>query len=236
MSEIFSRTQSLIGKDAMEKLRAANVLIFGLGGVGSYAAEALVRSGVGAITAVDGDDIAQSNINRQLIALKSTVGMGKAEAAKMRAEDINPEINFSAVKLFYSPDTADEIDFSPFSYVIDAVDTVTAKLLIIRRAKAAGVRVISSMGTGNKIHPELFEIADISQTSVCPLARVMRRELKKMGISECKVLYSKEPARKAGEISSQGGRKSVPASISFTPSVAGLLIGAEVIRDICGLE
>lgn len=233
MSEIFSRTEKLIGAAAMDRLRRAKILVFGVGGVGSYVVEALARSGVGGITAVDGDVVAESNINRQLIALHSTVGMDKVAAEEMRVKDINPEIDFRGIKLMYSPETADEIDFSPYSCVVDAVDTVTAKLLIIERAKAAAVPVISCMGTGNKLRPELFEIADISETSVCPLARVMRRELKKRGIGGVRVLYSKEPP--AASPLDESGRP-VPASVAFAPSAAGLIIAAEVVREIAGIE
>lgn len=224
MNEQFSRTEALIGKDALEKIKNSRVIVFGIGGVGSYAAEALARAGVGDITIVDPDTVAPSNINRQLYALHSTVGMLKVEAAKARITDINPSAAVTAMPVFYSADNEKEFDFSKYDYVVDAIDTVTSKLLIICNAKKASTPVISSMGTGNKLSPCEFEVADIYKTSVCPLARVMRRELKARGVTSLKVVYSKEEPKKAGE--------RTPASISFTPPVAGLIIASEVIKDI----
>lgn len=224
---MFSRTEKLIGKDSLEKLATSSILLFGVGGVGSYVLEALVRGGVGTIHIVDNDDVALSNINRQLVALQSTVGMAKVDVAVARARDINPNITIIPHKTFFLPENAGDFDFASFDYVIDAVDTVTAKISIIQCAKNAGVPVISSMGTGNKLHGDRFHITDISKTSVCPLARVMRRELKARHITKVKVLWSDEqPVVKGGEF---------PASCSFVPSVAGLLIAGEVIRDLTGL-
>ncbi len=225
MQEQFSRTEALIGTDALEKIKKSRVLVFGIGGVGSYTAEALARAGVGHLTLVDGDTVAPSNINRQLYALHSTLGMLKVEAAKARIEDINPDADVLPLGVFYSAENENSIDFSNYDYVVDAIDTVSSKLLIICRAKAQNIPVISSMGTGNKLNPTEFEITDIYKTSVCPLARVMRRELKARGVKSLKVLYSKEEPK-----STVGGR--TPASISFTPSAAGLIIASEVIKDI----
>lgn len=224
MNEIYQRTESLIGARALERLKNAHVAVFGLGGVGGYAVEALARAGVGSLTLIDNDTVNQSNINRQIIALSSTVGLKKTDAFKSRIVDINPELTVFTRDIFFLPESKNEIDFSAFDYVIDAIDTVSGKITIIEECKRTDVPVISSMGTGNKLDPTAFRITDISKTSVCPLARVMRYELKKRGISKLKVLYStEEPVKK-------GNR--TPASISFVPSVAGLLIAGEVIKDI----
>ncbi len=224
MNEIYQRTESLIGARALERLKNAHVAVFGLGGVGGYAVEALARAGVGSLTLIDNDTVNQSNINRQIIALSSTVGLKKTDAFKSRIVDINPELTVFTRDIFFLPESKNEIDFSAFDYVIDAIDTVSGKIAIIEECKRTDVPVISSMGTGNKLDPTAFRITDISKTSVCPLARVMRYELKKRGISKLKVLYStEEPVKK-------GNR--TPASISFVPSVAGLLIAGEVIKDI----
>ena len=225
MNEQFSRTEALIGTEALEKIKRSRVLIFGIGGVGSYTAESLARAGVGHLTLVDGDTVAPSNLNRQLYALHSTIGILKVEAAKARIMDINPDADVLSLPIFYSAENASSIDFSNYDYIVDAIDTVSSKLLIICQAKSLGVPVISSMGTGNKLNPADFEITDVYKTSVCPLARVMRRELKARGVKSLKVLYSKEEPK-----SVSGGR--TPASISFTPSVAGLIIASEVIKDI----
>ena len=222
--EIFSRTENLIGQAALEKLKNARVAVFGVGGVGGYVVEALARSGVGALDLIDNDKVQESNVNRQIIALHSTIGKQKTEVAAARVKDINPEIQVRTHNVFFLPETADLIDFSLFDYVVDAIDTVSGKIALIERAKGANVPVISSMGTGNKLNATAFEVADISKTSVCPLARVMRRELKKRGIEKVKVVYSKEePKETIG---------SVPASISFVPPVAGLIIAGEVIKDL----
>ena len=223
--EIYKRTDMLIGEDNRKKLGFAHVAVFGVGGVGSYVCEALARAGVGAITLIDGDTVQESNINRQLIALHSTVGLDKVEVMKTRIFDINPDIKVFAKKVFYCEENADTLDFSQFSYVVDAIDTVTSKLLIIEKAKKFDVPIISSMGTGNKLDASAFKICDIKKTSVCPLARVMRSELRSRGIENVKVLYSEEQPQNR-----EGGR--TPASISYVPSVAGLLIAGEVIKDI----
>ena len=224
MKEQFERTSLLIGEEAINKLNNSKVLIFGVGGVGGYVAEALARTGVGSITIVDKDTVSESNINRQIIALHSTVGRDKVDVLKERMVDINPDIQVDARKCFFLPDNAHEFDFAQYDYIVDAVDTVTAKLQIIVQAKEAEVPVISAMGAGNKVHPEMFEIADIYKTEMCPLAKVMRRELKNRGIKKLKVVYSKEKPVYKGD---------VPGSIAFSPSVAGLLMASEVVRDLC---
>ena len=223
--EIYKRTDMLIGEDNRKKLGLAHVAVFGIGGVGSYVCEALARAGVGTLTLVDGDTVQKSNINRQLIALHSTIGLDKVEVMKARIRDINPDIKVFAQKVFYGEENADIFDFTQFSYVVDAIDTVTSKLLIIENAKKSDIPVISSMGTGNKLDASAFKICDINKTSVCPLARVMRAKLRERSIKDVKVLYSEEQPQNR-----EGGR--TPASISFVPSVAGLLIAGEVIKDI----
>ncbi|MBQ9728491.1 MAG: tRNA threonylcarbamoyladenosine dehydratase [Clostridia bacterium] len=229
--ERFSRTELLIGAEGVEKLSRAKVAVFGIGGVGGYVVEALARSGVGELHLIDNDRISESNINRQIIALQSTIGEWKTEVAARRVKEINPEARVYCHNVFYLPETADSFDFSSFDYVVDAIDTVSGKIAIIERAKQANVPVISSMGTGNKLNPMAFEVADIEKTSVCPLARVMRRELKKRGIERVKVVYSKEEAIKSGaEFTSAG--KPVPGSVPFVPSVAGLILASEVIKDL----
>lgn len=231
----FSRTALLLGSDAMEKLKKSRVAVFGLGGVGGYVVEALARSGVGALDLIDHDTISPTNINRQLLALHSTIGMDKAETAKMRVLDINPEIAVTVHKTFYGPDTADSFDFSKYDYIVDAIDTVTAKLALIAAAKAAGTPILCSMGTGNKLDATKFQITDISKTSVCPLARVMRKECAKRGFKGVKVLFSTEDPILSSEASTEElpeGRRSLPGSVAFVPSVAGLLIAGEVIRDL----
>ena len=229
--EILSRTENLIGKAAIEKLRGARVAVFGIGGVGGYVVEALARAGVGALDLVDNDKVALSNINRQIIALHSTVGEWKTEVAAKRIKDINPEITVRTHNLFFLPETAAQFDFSGIDYVVDAIDTVSGKIALIEHAKEQNIPVISSMGTGNKLNPTSFEVADITITSDCPLARVMRRELKKRGIDHVKVVYSKEEPLSSGEVNQETG-KAIPASISFVPSVAGLIIAGEVIKDL----
>ena len=231
----FSRTQLLLGSDAMEKLKNARVAVFGLGGVGGYAVEALARSGVGALDLIDHDTISVTNINRQLLALHSTVGMPKVEAAKRRVLDINPEISVVTHETFYGPDTAHRFDFTRYDYIVDAIDTVTAKLQLIAGAKEAGTPILCCLGTGNKLDPSKFQIADISKTSVCPLARIMRKECAKRGYKHVKVLFSTEdPINAAGDTGEElpEGRRSLPGSVAFVPSVAGLLIAGEVIRDL----
>jgi tRNA A37 threonylcarbamoyladenosine dehydratase len=221
----------------MEKLRGSRVAIFGVGGVGGYVAEALARSGVGAFELVDRDVVSVTNLNRQIIATWKTIGRDKTEVMAERIADINPEAKVTLRKCFFLPETADQFDFSRYDYVVDAVDTVTAKIEIILRAQQAGVPVISSMGAGNKLDPSKFEVADIYKTSVDPLARVMRRELKKRGVRKLKVVYSKEePMKPLGRIEAdpEAGRKDVPGSSAFTPSAAGLLIASEVVKDLIG--
>lgn len=233
----FIRTEFLIGREAMEKLSRARVAVFGIGGVGGHVAEALARSGIGALDLIDHDTVSVSNINRQIIALHSTVGKPKTEVMAERIRDINPDCRVRSHACFYLPETKEQFDFSQYSYVVDAVDTVTAKLQIVEEAKAKGVRVISSMGAGNKLDPTRFEIEDIYKTSVCPLAKVMRRDLKKRGIRSLKVVYSKEqPQTPLTEYTdgaeSEPKRRAVPGSMAFVPSVAGLILASEVIKDL----
>lgn len=263
MQEQFARTELLLGHEAMDKLANARVAVFGVGGVGGHVVEALARSGVGSIDIVDDDKVCVSNINRQIIATWSTVGQYKVDAMKNRIMDINPKCNVRAHRCFYLPETKDEFDFTEYDYVVDAVDTVTAKLQLVMQAKEAGVPIISSMGAGNKMNPAMFEVADIYATSVCPLAKVMRRELKKRGVKELKVVYSKEEAIKPIQINDEAhslkpneinddvksdvngvevqsmdnnpghAKRATPGSNAFVPSVAGLIIVSEVIKDLC---
>lgn len=229
----FSRTEMLFGKKAMQKLASARVAVFGIGGVGGYVVEALARSGVGALDLIDNDTVSLTNINRQIIATLETVGKYKVDIAAQRVKEINPDCAITAHKIFYLPENADALDFKQYDYIVDAIDTVAGKLAIIEKAYNCGVRVISCMGTGNKTDPTAFRVADINQTSVCPLARVMRRELKKRGITALKVVYSREeplkPLENSGEASQ---RREIPASCAFVPSVAGLIIAGEVIKDL----
>lgn len=247
----FSRTELLLGKEAMEKLASSRVAVFGIGGVGGYTAEALVRSGIGAIDLIDDDKVCLTNINRQIYATRKTIGQYKVDVASERITDINPDIKVSTYKTFYMPDTAEQFDFSLYDYIVDAIDTVTGKIELAVNAEKAGTPIISSMGAGNKLNPAEFEVADIYKTSVCPLARVMRQELKKRGIKKLKVVYSKEKpltpiedmsiscktncvcppgtARKCTK------RRQVPGSTAFVPSVAGLIIAGEVVKDLCGI-
>lgn len=248
MLDQFSRTQLVFGKEAMDKLKGARVAVFGIGGVGGYTVEALARSGVGAIDIIDDDKVCLTNINRQIIATRKTVGKYKVDVAKERIEDINPDCKVTAFKTFYMPETADQFDFTQYDYVVDAIDTVTGKIALIENAKKAGTPIISSMGAGNKVDPTAFEVTDIYKTSVCPLAKVMRYELKRRGIRKLKVVYSKEKpippvddmaischqhcicppgtARKCTQ------RRQVLGSTAFVPSVVGLIIAGEVIKDI----
>lgn len=230
----FSRTELLLGSSAMDKLKHATVAVFGLGGVGGYVVEALARSGVGALVLVDHDTISLTNINRQIFATHSTLGMEKAEVAKARVLDINPEITVTAHKIFYGPDTAHLLDFSQYDYIVDAIDTVTGKLALITAAQAAGTPIISSMGTGNKLDPSKFQITDITKTSVCPLARVMRKECAKRGIRHLKVLFSTEDPLSPDPVTEElpEGRRSLPGSVAYVPSVAGLMIAGSVIQDL----
>ena len=244
----FSRTQLLFGADAMGKLAASRVAVFGIGGVGGYTVEALARSGVGAIDLIDDDRVCLTNINRQIVATRKTVGKHKVDVMEERILDINPKCKVRAYKCFYLPETKDQFNFSEYDYVIDAVDTVTAKISLIIQANEAGTKVISCMGAGNKLDPTAFEVSDIYKTSICPLARVMRRELKKRGVKKLKVVYSKEKALRPLEDMSIScrtncicppgterkctDRRDIPGSVAFVPSVAGLILAGEVIKDL----
>lgn len=229
-NERFSRTELLLGEEAISRLAATRVAIFGVGGVGGYVAEALCRSGVGAIDLIDADTVSVSNINRQIIALTSTVGRAKVEVMRERMLDINPSLTVTAHEIFYSEDERGGIDLSSYDYVVDAIDTVKSKIFLITSAKACGVNIISSMGAGNKLDPTAFEVTDIYKTSVCPLARVMRTELRKRGITDLKVVYSREEPRHAGADGETG--RHAPGSVAFVPSVVGLIIAGEVIKDL----
>ena len=234
MNQTFSRTESLLGADAMARLASVRVAIFGIGGVGGYAAEALARSGVGSIELIDSDTVSESNINRQIIALHSTVGQKKVDAAAARLRDINPDIKLTARDVFFLPETSADFDFTSYDYVIDCIDTVGGKLEIIKRAKAAGVPVISSMGAGNKLDPTAFTVADVYETSVCPLAKTMRRLCRENGIDSLKVVYSKEPPITPAipmERDPESG-KIPPASAVFAPAAAGLAIAHAVITEL----
>lgn len=240
MVEEFSRTGLLLGSEALEKLAQSRVAVFGIGGVGGYVVEALVRSGIGAVDLIDNDTVCLSNLNRQIIATRKTVGQYKTDVMKERIMDINPECKVEIHRCFYLPETKDEFDFSQYSYVVDAVDTVTAKIQLVVQAEEAGVPIISSMGAGNKLNPADFEITDIYKTSVCPLAKVMRRELKKRNVKHLKVVYSKEEPiapienteteQTGADVASK--RRSTPGSVAFVPSVVGLLIASEVVKDL----
>ena len=247
MLEQFSRTERLLGREAMEKLSKARVAVFGIGGVGGYVCEALVRSGVGAFDLIDDDKVCLSNLNRQIIATRSTIGQYKVDVMKERILDINPEADVRIHKCFFLPENADSFPFAEYDYVVDAVDTVTAKITLVMKAQEHQVPVISSMGAGNKLDGSLFRVADLYQTNVCPLAKVMRRELKKRGVKRLKVVYSEEqPMRPIEDMEEsgqngtdpadvQGGhraRRAVPGSVAFVPSVAGLLLAGEVVKDL----
>lgn len=239
--EQFARTKILLGQEAMDVLAESRVAVFGIGGVGGHVVEALVRSGVGKVDLIDSDEVCLSNLNRQIIATRKTIGQYKVDAMKERIMEINPDCDVTVHKCFYLPENKDEFDFLQYSYVVDAVDTVTAKIGLVMQAKEAGVPIISSMGAGNKMNPAEFEVADIYKTSVCPLAKVMRRELKKRGVKKLKVVYSKEqPILREESLSTetiegQEGsirKRAVPGSNAFVPSVAGLIIASEVIKDL----
>ena len=236
MLDRFSRTRILLGAPALEKLARSRVAVFGVGGVGGYTVEALARSGIGSLDLIDNDTVSLTNINRQIIALQSTVGRLKTEVAAERVRDINPDIKVCTHEIFYSPDTSGSINLSQFDYIVDAIDSVSGKIELAVQAKAAGVPIISSMGAGNKLDPTAFEVSDIFKTSVCPLARVMRSELKKRGIKRLKVVYSKEtpltPIADEEVLTECKGRRSVPGSTAFVPSVVGLIIASEVIKDL----
>ncbi len=232
----YARTELLFGSAAMEKLRNSRVAVFGIGGVGGYAVEALARSGVGTLDLIDADRVSLTNLNRQIIATHQTIGTYKVDAAQARIREIDPSIQVNAFRCFFMPDTAEQFDFTQYNYVIDAIDTVTGKIEIIRRAKASGVPVISAMGAGNKLDPTAFRVADIYETKVCPLARIMRHELRRLGIDSLKVVYSEEkplcPQTSAEPEEAQPGRRSVPGSNAFVPAATGLILAGAVIRDM----
>ena len=225
MTEQFSRTELLLGEEGMNKLANAKIAVFGIGGVGGYTVEALARSGVGTLILIDNDDVCESNLNRQIIATRDTIGRDKVDVMKERIHNINPDCNVEVHKCFFLPETKDEFDFSEYTYVVDAVDTVTAKIQLVMQANEAGVPIISSMGAGNKLNPADFEVADIYKTSVCPLA-------KNRGIKKLKVVYSKEEPRKLSRNIIGDNGKVIPGSIAFVPSVVGLIIASEVVKDI----
>ena len=248
----FSRTELLLGREAMDRLRAARVAVFGIGGVGGYAVEALARSGIGSLDLIDDDRVCLTNLNRQIIATRSTIGKYKVDVARERVLDINPNAAVNVHKTFYGPQTAEQFDFTRYDYVIDAIDTVTGKLALVEQAYRAGTPIISCMGAGNKMDPTAFQVADIYKTSMCPLARIMRKELKKRGIPKLKVVYSQEPAMtpmETEEISCKNHcvcppgtartctqRRQVPGSNAFVPSVAGLICAGAVVKDLCGFQ
>ena len=236
MLQAFSRSEELLGKEGLQILANSKVAVFGIGGVGSYVVEALARSGIGNLALVDHDEVSLTNLNRQLVALRSTMGRKKVSVAKERIMDINQDAVVHTYDTFFNADTAQLFDFSGYDYIVDAVDTVSAKLLLIEKAKEANVPIISCMGTGNKLNPSCFQIADISKTSVCPLAKVMRTELKKRKIKKVKVLFSTETVRKEKKSEPvqlrSASKRPAPASVSFVPGVAGLMIAGEVIKDL----
>lgn len=237
MNVQFSRTEILLGSDAMERLYGSSVAVFGVGGVGGYTVEALARSGIGHLALIDPDDVGLSNINRQILATHSSLGQLKVEAAKQRVLDINPNAKVDTYPIFYTPETADQIDLKQFDYIVDAIDTVTGKLCLVQRAVEAGVPMISCMGAGNKLDGTAFRVADISKTTVCPLARIMRKELKKRGINHLKVVFTTEEALKpvgAEEEAAALGKRQIPGSTSYIPGIAGLLLAGEVIKDLAG--
>ena len=239
MSDQFSRTELLLGKAAMEKLNRSRVAVFGVGGVGGYVCEALARSGIGSFDLVDNDTVSLTNLNRQIIATHKTIGREKVEVMKERISEINPDADVRIYKCFFLPENADEFPFEEYDYIVDAVDTVTAKIELVIKAEEKNVPVISSMGAGNKLDASQFKVADIYETKVCPLAKVMRHELKKRNIKKLKVVYSEEiPVQPASDpkLSTEGqsaGKRAVPGSVAFVPSVAGLIIAGEVVKDLC---
>lgn len=236
MNAVFTRTELLLGAKAMEKLKNSRVAVFGVGGVGSYAAEALCRSGIGALDLIDSDTVSESNINRQLIALHSTIGQYKTAVMAARAKDINPNIHIQAHPVFFTAENAQSFDFAAYDYIVDAIDTVGNKIELILQAKQTETPIISSMGAGNKLNPALFRVADIYKTAVCPLARVMRTELRKRGVKALKVVYSEEPPVTPLALPEEAEkRKKTPGSTAFVPSAAGLLIASEVIKDLAGI-
>ena len=235
MKDELLRTAMLLGEEAVEKLQKARVAIFGIGGVGGYTLEALARAGTGALDLIDSDTVSRSNINRQILATQSTVGMPKVEAGKKRVLDINPDCVVRTWEIFYTPETADQFDFTQYDYIVDAIDTVTGKLQLIQRAAECGTPIISCMGTGNKLDASAFEVSDISRTTMCPLARIVRKELGKRGIKHLKVVYSKEEALSPTgweEEAKALGKRQIPGSVSFVPGAAGLILAGEVIKDL----
>ena len=235
MKEQFLRTAMLLGENAVEKLQAARVAVFGIGGVGGYTVEALARAGIGQLDLIDSDTVSVSNINRQILATHSTVGSPKVEAAKARVLDINPDCVVRTHQVFYTPETADRFDFTEYDYIVDAIDTVTGKLALVERAVSAGTPIICCMGTGNKLDASAFRVEDISKTSMCPLARIMRKELSKRGIKHLKVVYSREEALSPTgweEEAAALGKRQIPGSVAFVPGAAGLILAGEVIRDL----
>lgn len=236
MSDQFSRTRRIFGAEGMARLKAARVAVFGLGGVGGCAAEALARSGVGTLDLIDPDRVCLTNLNRQILATHATLGQYKADAAERRILEINPDAKVYTHKIFFSPETAGQFDFTRYSYVVDAIDTVTGKLALVECARAAAVPIISCMGAGNKVDATAFEVADIYKTSVCPLARVMRRELRRRGVGALKVVYSREePVPPEGDaLDGGGGRRQTPGSNAFVPAAAGLILAGEVVKDLTG--
>ena len=238
MKDELLRTAMLLGEEAVSRLQKARVAIFGIGGVGGYTLEALARAGVGQLDLIDNDTVSRSNINRQILATQSTVGMAKVEAGKNRVLDINPDCLVRTWQVFYTPETADQFDFTQYDYIVDAIDTVTGKLQLIQRAHECGTPVISCMGTGNKLNPWAFEVSDISKTSMCPLARIMRKEMGKRGIKHLKVVYSQEEALSPTgweEEAKALGKRQIPGSVSFVPGAAGLILAGEVIKDLAGI-
>lgn len=237
MEQQFSRTELIYGAEGVRRLAQSRVAVFGVGGVGGYVVEALARSGIGTLDLIDSDRVCLSNLNRQIIATHQTIGQLKVEAAKQRIRDINPECVVNCYPVFYGPDTAGQFDFTQYDYVVDAIDTVTGKLQLVEQAVTSGTRIISSMGAGNKVDPSAFRVADLSKTSICPLARVMRKELKKRGIKHLKVVYSEEPPLPpAGGEQDSTQRRPVPGSNAFVPAAAGLVIAGEVVRELTGFE
>lgn len=234
MTTMYERTSLLLGENMVERLKNSRVAVFGIGGVGGYVCEALARAGVGTIDIIDNDDISISNINRQIIATVRTVGKKKTEVMKERIKDINPEAVVNMYNCFFLPGNSDDFPFESYDYIVDAVDTVTAKIELVMKANEYGIPIVSSMGTGNKLDPSGFQVTDIYKTRVCPLAKVMRRELKKRGIKKLKVVYSEEEPVKA--VMTDGVRRAVPGSVSFVPPVAGLILAGEVIKDIAAKE
>ena len=232
MKDAFSRTELLLGSEAMDKLARSRVAVFGVGGVGGYVVEALARSGVGALDLIDHDTVTESNLNRQILALHSTIGQYKVDVAEARVHDINPEAVVRTYKCFYTSDTADTFDFTQYDYIVDAIDTVTGKIALVLQAKAADTPIICAMGAGNKLEPSAFEVADISKTSMCPLAKVMRRELGKRGVKHVKVVYSKEEPLTPQKQERTPSGKVVPGSVAFVPSAAGLILAGEVVKDL----